>query len=188
MAAGVVAIVGVFLALAFIAAPSDDERRLNLSSDSMLPTIGFDEPLTLDEAAYSDAEPEAGDIVAFTPSSGVFENRCGAKFKLNSGCDAPTAVVEGRLAKNEFVMRVVAGPGDEIAVERGGAVLNGEAVEEPFIKPCPGKVGCELPAAITVPDGHFYVLGDNRAAAKDSRYWGPVSAQAILGRVDVDVD
>jgi len=36
----------------------------------------------------------------------------------------------------------------------------------------------------TVPDGHVYVLGDNRAAAKDSRYWGPVPLDSILGSVD----
>jgi signal peptidase I len=81
-------------------------------------------------------------------------------------------------------MRVVAGPGDEVAVEGGRTVLNGDRVDEPYVKPCPRKLGCELPAAVTVPDGHFYVLGDNRAAAKDSRFWGPVPLEAILGSVD----
>ena len=184
MAAGVAAIVAAVFALAFLAAPSDDERPIILSSDVMLPTIAFDEELTLDEAAYDDSEPETGDVVAFTPPEGAFDDRCAAEFKPNSGCDAPSRTVTGRLAENEFVMRVAAGPGDEIAIEGGRTVLNGEPVEEPYVKPCPRKTGCELPAAITVPEGHVYVLGDNRVAAKDSRYWGPVPVEAILGRVD----
>lgn len=186
IAGGVVAIVAVFIALAFLAAPPADERTLNFSSDSMLPTIGFDERLTLDEGAYDDADPEAGEVVAFTPPTGAFENRCGAKFKRDAGCDAPTPQPGGRLADEEFVMRVVAGPGDEIAIEGGNAVVNGDAASEPYVEPCPGKRGCELPAAITVPEGHVYVLGDNRGAAKDSRFWGPLPAEAILGRVEVD--
>jgi len=184
IAAGVVAIVASIIGVAFIAAPSDDERTIVLSSDVMLPTIAFDQELTLYEAAFEDSDPEPGEVVAFTPPSGAFDNRCGAEFKLDSGCDAPTAPVEGALADNTFVMRVAAGPGDEIAIESGRAVLNGERVDEPYVKPCPRKPGCELPAAITVPDGHVYVLGDNRAAAKDSRYWGPVPLDSILGSVD----
>jgi signal peptidase I len=184
MAAGVAAIVATVFVLAFVAAPSEDERPIVLSSDVMLPTIAFDEEMTLDEAAYNDSEPEAGDIVAFTPPEGAFDNRCAAEFKRNAGCGAPSRTVTGRLAENEFVMRVAAGPGDEIAIEGGRTILNGEPVDEPYVRPCAGKSGCELPTSITVPDAHVYVLGDNRVAAKDSRYWGPVPLSAILGRVD----
>lgn len=184
MAAGVVAIVAAVIGVAFIAAPSGDERPIVLSSDVMLPTIAFDQELTLDEAAFDDSGPEPGEVVAFVPPQGAFENRCAAEFKLNAGCDAPSPAMTGRLAENEFVMRVAAGPGDEIAIEGGRTVLNGEQVDEPYVKPCPKKLGCELPAAVTVPDGHVYVLGDNRAAAKDSRFWGPVPLGSIVGSVD----
>lgn len=186
VAGGVVAIVAAFIALAFVFAPSGDERPLNFSSDVMLPTISFDERLRLDEGAYDDGAPEAGQVVAFTPPTGAFSNRCGARFRRGAGCDTPTPQPKGRLAESEFVMRIVAGPGDEVAIEGGRAVVNGEPLGEDYVKPCPGELGCELPTAVTVPDGHFYVLGDNRAAAKDSRYWGPLPAEAILGRIELD--
>ena len=185
---GLAAIFAVFMALAFIAKPSGDERTVNHSSDSMLPTIGFDEQVTVDDGAYDGGEPAVGDVVAFTPPIGALTNKCGEKFELNAGCQVSLPVPqEGQAAETEFLMRVVAGPGDEIAVEAGHAVRNGETAEEPFIEPCPRQVaGCHLPTAFRVPDGYVYVLGDNRRAAKDSRYWGPLPIDAISGRADVD--
>ena len=44
-------------------------------------------------------------------------------------------------------------------------------------------VACELPTAITVPAGNWFLAGDDRGASDDSRFWGPVPTDAITGIV-----
>jgi signal peptidase I len=56
-------------------------------------------------------------------------------------------------------------------------------MSEPYIAPCAG-LGCDFPRPMTVPPGTYYMLGDNRGASDDSRFWGPVPGRAIVARVD----
>ena len=87
-----------------------------------------------------------------------------------------------------FIERVVAGPGDRIVLHEGRVERDGELADEPYIADCGGFEGCNFPRPITVPDGHYFMLGDNRGASDDSRFWGPVPLEWILGRVeDCDV-
>ena len=57
-----------------------------------------------------------------------------------------------------------------------------EQTDEPFINPC-GSSGppCELPKEITIPPDHYFMMGDNRGASDDSRFWGPVPRDWIIG-------
>jgi signal peptidase I len=73
--------------------------------------------------------------------------------------------------------------GDTIAVRGGHVILNGKPQEEPFITPCPpGGNACNLPRAIEVPFGHWFMMGDNRGDSDDSRYWGPIPEDWIIGK------
>jgi signal peptidase I len=68
---------------------------------------------------------------------------------------------------------------------RDGVVLrDGEPADEPYIADCDGVEACSFPQPITVPDGRYFLLGDNRGASDDSRFWGPVPREWILGRVE----
>jgi signal peptidase I len=78
---------------------------------------------------------------------------------------------------------VVGVPADRLRMRDGLIVRNGDAVEESFADVSDCLSGCDFPRAITVPAGHFFVLGDNRGQSWDSRFWGPVPARALLGRV-----
>ena len=82
-----------------------------------------------------------------------------------------------------FVKRIVAKPGDRISIPKGRVVRNGKLAREPFITSCRYAVICDFPRTFTVAAGRYYVLGDNRSASDDSRFWGPVAASAIVGRV-----
>ena len=52
---------------------------------------------------------------------------------------------------------------------------------EPFIAPCAGGQGCDLPRPITVPRGYVFCMGDNRGASDDSRFWGPMPEDWVIG-------
>ena len=80
-----------------------------------------------------------------------------------------------------FVKRVVAGPGDRIAIEDGHVILNGRRQQEDFIRPCGAGSDCDFPREITVPADHYFMMGDNRGASDDSRFWGPVPRKWIIG-------
>jgi signal peptidase I len=89
--------------------------------------------------------------------------------------------VRGR--RQVFIFRVIGLPGDRVAVRGGHAVVNDVATAEPYaiVHGTPtGDVG-----VVTVPTQHLFVLGDNRHNALDSRVWGFLPEQDVIGRVYV---
>jgi signal peptidase I len=81
--------------------------------------------------------------------------------------------------ERDLIKRVIGVEGDMIGIVNGVVYRNGQALEEPYIlSALPGQ---EMRAQ-TVPPGHVFVMGDNRPASSDSRSWGPVPLEAIIGR------
>ncbi len=78
-----------------------------------------------------------------------------------------------------FVKRVVGLPGDTVAVMDGYLYVNGEKYEEPYITHRPNYTL----APYTVPEGTYFVLGDNRANSNDSHLIGPITRDMIVGHV-----
>ena len=78
----------------------------------------------------------------------------------------------------DFVKRVIGVPGDVVEIKQGRVFLNGEEIDEPYItRPDRGSM-----APRSIPANSFFVLGDNRRASNDSRDWGTVPAENIIGR------
>jgi signal peptidase I len=81
-----------------------------------------------------------------------------------------------------YIKRIIGLPGDQIAFEDGFVTLNGERLDETYIAGgityCEDSPHCRL----TVPEGMVYVLGDNRDNSSDSRLFGPVSIDSIIGK------
>jgi signal peptidase I len=159
-----------------------DAGSYRVPSESMVPTFEVGDVVTLNRAAYDDAAPEIGDIVIHHPPMGAeLGSECGGgPPPVEQMCARPTPERSGV----QFIKRVVAGPGERVALRDGIVVRDGEPADEPYIADCGGGEACDFPRPITIPDRHYLLLGDNRGASDDSRFWGPVPAAWILGRVE----
>jgi signal peptidase I len=74
------------------------------------------------------------------------------------------------------IKRVVAADGDSLVLAHGGAWLNGRALREPYVMPYDGDR-----LRVQVPRGKVFVLGDNRGGSKDSRDYGALGAESVIG-------
>lgn len=79
-----------------------------------------------------------------------------------------------------FVKRIVGIPGDTVSISGGVLYVNGEAVEEDYI-----DYPSYTMAEITVEEGHYFVMGDNRANSNDSRHVGQLERNQINGKVQL---
>jgi signal peptidase I len=79
---------------------------------------------------------------------------------------------------DDFVKRVIGVPGDTVEIRQGVVYVNGDALDESYLA---GRYQ-EGRASVTVGSGEYYVLGDNRARSDDSRNWGMVPEENIIGK------
>jgi signal peptidase I len=146
----------------------------------MEPTLDVGQRVLVNRFVYHFKDPGTGDIVVFHPPAGADNSaQCGVKnVPQDKPCPEPT---EQRSDQN-FIKRIVAGPGDTLSVRNGHPVVNGvEKTEEPYITPCGTAPACNMPQAIEIPADHYFMMGDNRGASDDSRFWGPVPRDWIIG-------
>jgi signal peptidase I len=157
-----------------------DVTRYRVTSGSMEPTLQVGAQVS----AEISATPKVGDIVVFHPPAGARPKDpvCGVSDE-GSGSTQACGVPVAQESSAVFVKRVVAGPGDEISIVAGHAVVNGARESEPYTARCGAGAACSFPTPVTVPSGEYYVLGDNRGVSDDSRFWGPVPSAWIIGTV-----
>ena len=154
-------------------------KPYQIPSGSMEPTLDIGQRVLVNRFIYHFNGPKAGDIVVFHPPAGAeSETECGVIHGEKEACPKPTP---GESNQN-FIKRIVAVGGDTISIKDGHPVVDGvEKKNEPYINPCGGLPICNLPKTITIPPGYYFMMGDNRGASDDSRYWGPVPRSWIIG-------
>ncbi|MSQ26644.1 MAG: signal peptidase I [Dehalococcoidia bacterium] len=149
-------------------------QNFKVEGSSMEPTLRNGEYLLVNKAAYAswNLGPLNGLLPAVAKDSGAVY-----PFGLPKVGD----IVVFHYPKDpsrDFIKRVVAGPGDVIEIRAGVVYRNEEKLDEPYIKANPGYTR----ERITMPEGQFFVLGDNRANSSDSHVWGPVPFDKIVGK------
>lgn len=80
-----------------------------------------------------------------------------------------------------YIKRIIGLPGETLMIEDGKISINGALLEEPYLSD-EWKSSDSLPEPVKIPDGHYFVLGDNRRNSSDSRYWGTVPRDLIYGK------
>jgi signal peptidase I len=173
----VVAAVGFALAVqAYIVKP------YRIPSPSMEPTLAIGQRVLVNRLGTHFGHPSVGDILVFHPPAGADSPTplCGRQSEgvsTQTPCSAHTSAKSTQV----FIKRVVAVGGDRISIRAGRVIRNGKPQSEPFIRPCATDVGCDFPMTITVPRGSYFMMGDNRGASDDSRFWGPVPEDWVIG-------
>lgn len=138
-----------------------------IPSNSMLPTLEIGDRLIVEKVSYHFRDPRRGDIIVFHPPE-----------RLN---------FEGA-----YIKRVVGLPGDRIQIADGEVIINGFTLDEEYIvEPpaysCPGTCPgvSEAGSEFVVPQGQYFVLGDNRNDSQDSHFWGFLERENIIGHTIV---
>ncbi len=152
-------------------------KPYRIPSESMEPTLDVGQRVLVNRIGNRFTDPEIGEVVVFHPPRGSDENQCGAPQAEGQPCPRPTAA----RSDVNFIKRVVAGPGDRIAISNGRVVRNGRLQKERFVQPCSDGDTCDFPGSITIPPDHYFMMGDNRGSSDDSRFWGPVPKKWIIG-------
>jgi signal peptidase I len=102
-------------------------------------------------------------------------------FAYRFGAPQRNDIVEFRRdgdARGIFIKRVIGLPGDRVRIDNGSVYVNGTKLDEPYVRFTDTRSFPE----IVVPDGAVYVLGDNRAISEDSRFFGPVAEDRLMGK------
>jgi signal peptidase I len=155
-----------------------------IPSGSMESTLNISDRVLVEKVSYRFGEIERGDVVVFVhEESGLApagpSNPIAGFF---SGLGQAIGVVPP--SDRDFIKRVVGLPGDTINCQGGKLVRNGQPVAEPYLDPETETQSC---TRTTVGPGELYVMGDNRSNSQDSRAFGPIQEDDVVGRAFVRI-
>jgi signal peptidase I len=148
-----------------------------IPSESMLPTIEVNDRVMVNKLAYRFGDPEVGDIVVFLNPNLTAEDleETIPEAVIRSVLEAVGVRTRGQ---DDLIKRVIATEGQTVAVSDGVLVVDGSAPEELYLPA--GTVMGDF-ERVTVPEDHVFVMGDNRNSSLDSRRFGPVPKEEIVG-------
>jgi signal peptidase I len=139
-----------------------------VQQESMFDTLEEGQYVLVDKLTPHFDSYSRGDIVVFHPL--VHEDSCADPAEQIPGEeDVP------------FIKRVIGEPGDRVELRDGEVYVNGARLDEPYVDEAPTDVFGE-DDAWTVPDDRLFVMGDNRGNSTDSRAFGPICTNEVVGR------
>jgi signal peptidase I len=154
-----------------------------IPSGSMEPTLLIGDRVLVEKLSYRFGEPQHGDVVVFIRDDelSLAPERSLPNRVLHSAGEALGLVPP---AEKDFIKRVIGLPGDRIECRDGHVLRNEKAIDEPYLPPGTITDNC---GTVTVPQGEVFVMGDNRSNSQDSRFFGAVSEDQLVGRAFVRI-
>ena len=160
-------------AIAVLAFQAEVAKPYRIPSPSMEPTLHCAKPVSgclsrvadrviANRLVYRFNQPRRGDIVVFK---------------------APARVEAACSAGGTFIKRIVGLPGETLSMRNGFVLINGVPLAEPYLRPgYRGRASGDWPRLARA---SYFVLGDNRTMSCDSRRWGVIRRDDIIGRAEV---
>ncbi len=145
-------------------------QPFEVRQNSMVPTIDPFDYVLIEKLTPRFGDYQRGDVVVFQPPEGFQQDGI------------------------PFIKRVIGLPGDTVRLENGAVLVTPPEgatvrISEPYVvKTADGRTAPTVPrdqrrtAEWTVPDGDYFVMGDNRTVSEDSRIFGPIARDSIIGR------
>jgi signal peptidase I len=149
-------LVTLLLAIIIFALVQTAFRSFRVEGASMEPNIHDGQYLLVNKIVYYFRQPQRGEVIVFHPSASPHTN---------------------------YVKRVIALPGERVKAVNGKVYINRgngwELLDEPYLKT---NAVYSFEWLRPIPQDHYFVLGDNRNHSSDSRLWGPISRETIIGK------
>ncbi len=172
----VVAAVIALVLRAFVA------QAFSIPSASMSPQLLVGDRVVVSKLAYRLHDPNRGDIVVFDcpPLAGCPDDEdAGAGVVVRGLHGLLEAVGLRQPSTEEYIKRVIALPGERVEGRDGSVYVDGRRLVEPYL---PGTATVADFEPVTVPAGELWVMGDNRSNSADSRTFGTIGDDTVVGR------
>jgi signal peptidase I len=134
-------------------------QAFRIPSDSMVPTLIQGDRVLVNKLSYDAHDLNRGDVIVF---------------------ERPPGLPAGPNEPEDLIKRVIGLPGDELQTRDGELYVNDRLLQEPYLPEGTTNFGIDAP--LTVPEGQVFVMGDNRTDSTDSRVFGAIDADSVVGR------
>lgn len=163
-------------------------RTYTVESGSMEKTLMVQDKVMTQVISKYFSDPKRGDIIVFVyPDTNL--NTGEQQIRMNT-LDYTKNVFSSLVKfeapvdmEVEYVKRVIGIPGDIIDIKNGSVYVNGEVLNEAYLESqnITNVMNSKITFPYTVPNNQYFVLGDNRQNSNDSRQWGTVPKENIIG-------
>ena len=152
-----------------------------IPSGSMENTLEIDDRVLVNKLSYVLGDVQRGDVIVFDDPRGGFEQP--EESVVDSALRNLFESIGLAAPRSEFIKRVIALPGESIEARDGVVLVNGVPIDEPYLK----DPGAPIPpfGPVLVPGDSLFVMGDNRNQSQDSRVFGPIPTEDVVGKAFV---
>jgi signal peptidase I len=152
--------------------------NFRVDGNSMEPTLSHAEMLIINRRAYTSFDLNS--VLSVVP--GVDRETEDRRYIFNPPQRGDIVVFRPPGASSDpYIKRIVALPGETVEIHDGAVYINGQRLEENYVSSVTNWRGGDQ-ASIQVPEGEFFMLGDNRENSSDSRTFGTVPKDDIIGK------